>query len=140
MSSILAALAVLDADALVHVPSVVVAEASLSGLAAVVILLACLLSVIFRDATIILPGIANILKAGVVSSQDIAVTVINTGCERDLADLVHGFRSVMALGKHCRDRQQHTESTGQPHGGGGEDLRFNLGLVLEDSTGWKTTC
>lgn len=66
VSAVLAGDAVLDADAPVHVPPVVVAEASLSGRRAVVIFLACLFSVNLWNTAIILPGVANILKAGVV--------------------------------------------------------------------------
>jgi hypothetical protein len=101
VSSILAALAVLDTDALVDVPPVVVAEAGFSWQAAVFILLAGLLSVVLRDAAIIFPWIANVLKACVVISQHCAVSIIDTGCERDGGNLVHGFWSIMTLSKHC---------------------------------------
>lgn len=76
----------LHAEALVDVPPVGVAVALLPGVA-VIIGLAGFLLVLLGQLVVVLPGVAEVLEAGVVLALLGAVTVVNAGGERNLLGL-----------------------------------------------------
>jgi len=71
----------LHAQSLVDVPPVVVPEA-LKIVAALLVGLARVFFVLRRESGVILPGVAEVLEAGVAVAKTVAVAVIDARCER----------------------------------------------------------
>jgi len=99
------------ADAAVDLASVVVAEAREAS-TAVVVGLAGLFPVFLCDASVIRPGVADVLEAGESVALGLTVAVVYTGCEGRLGRLLLGLLVqtgqvfLQAAGGQGQDGQQ----------------------------------
>lgn len=102
----------LHAEPLVDVPPVVVPEADLLA-GALLCPGASLLAVLGRYHAVVVPGVADVLKAGISVAQAAAIALVNAGREGGRQDLIGGRQGRLRPGA---DQHRHSHQLAQEEG------------------------